>query len=271
MKKLATLATAAMLSFGLAMPASAVELDTVIDAEHRQESAKRDEYRHPQATLDFFEIKPDMTVVEIWPGGSGWYTEILAPYLRDAGTLYTAHVNPKAGDYYKKSRAQFEKKLTSEPERYDHVKITTFDPPKLIDIAPEGSADRVLTFRNIHNWYQKGGGDERVLAAFQAFYKVLKPGGMLGVVEHRLPADQDKQSQEASGYMHQAYVVDMAKKAGFELVEASEINANPKDKANHPDGVWSLPPGLRAGEKNRDKYQAIGESDRMTLKFKKAE
>ncbi len=251
--------------------AQADPLTTAIEGEHRPAEHKaRDQYRHPGETLAFFDVEPDMTVVEIWPGGAGWYTEILAPYLREEGKLYAAQFNADASaSYFRESRRKFMEKLEARPDIYDRVEVTTFDPPEHTAIAPPGSADRVLTFRNVHNWYMRGGGDSRMQAAFDAFYRALKPGGVLGVVDHRLPPDHPRSKQDQSGYMHEAYVVDQAEKAGFELLARSDINANPADTADHPEGVWTLPPSLRLGDKNREKYREIGESDRMTLKFVK--
>ena len=230
---------------------------------------ERDGYRHPYETLSFFGIKDDMTVVEIWPGG-GWYTEILAPYLRENGKFYAAHFSAdSSSSYFRDSRQTFVEKMAATPALYDKVAVTSFSPPDELAIAPAGSADLVLTFRNVHNWYMRGGGDKNVLAAFSAMYKALKPGGVLGIVDHRLPESRPLDDQEASGYMRQDYVIGMAQKAGFELADSSEINANPKDTADHPKGVWTLPPSLRLGDEDKDRYLAIGESDRMTLKFVK--
>jgi predicted methyltransferase len=245
-------------------------LEAAIGGGHRTpDYTQRDAARHPRETLAFFGVKPDMTVVEIWPGG-GWYTEMLAPLLRERGKFYAAHFNADStSKYYRESRATFDAKLAATPAIYDRVVVTTFNPPQYVDIAPPGSADLVLTFRNVHNWYMRGGGDERVIQAFEAMHRALKPGGVLGVVDHRLPASRALEDQEDSGYMREDYVIAMAQRAGFVLAAKSEINANPKDTANHPEGVWTLPPTLRLGDVDRDKYQAIGESDRMTLKFVK--
>jgi len=249
---------------------SQASLKQVLESEHRDASRHRDSYRHPAETLAFFDIQPHMSVVEIWPGNYGWYTEILAPYLRDNGKFYAAHFNAdSSAAFFRNARNAFIGKMNSNPAQFGKVITTTFNPPAYTDIAPTGTADRVLTFRNVHNWYMRGGGDERVLAAFQAFYKALKPGGILGVVDHRLPANRSAKDQEASGYMHQDYVIQLAQKAGFVLEASSDINANSKDTTRHPRGVWTLPPSLRLGDEKRDHYLAIGESDRMTLKFRK--
>ena len=208
-----------------------------------------------------------MTVVEIAPGG-GWYTEILSPLLGPEGTLYAAHFDPNSEvEYYRNGRAKFERKMDVESDVYGNVTITTFQPPEIFDIAPDGSADAVVTFRNVHNWLR--GGREATVDSFKAMYKALKPGGVLGVVEHRLPKSQEQDEKASSGYMHQDFVISVAQDAGFKLVASSEINANPKDTADHPKGVWTLPPSLRLGDQDKDKYMEIGESDRMTLKFVK--
>jgi predicted methyltransferase len=235
--------------------------------ERSDKNSARDQYRHPVETLAFFGFKPDMTVVEISPGG-GWYSEILAPALQDHGLYYAAHYpSDSSVGFYQRSLSGFKSKV-AEDKRFSKVKITEFLPLTHVDVAPEGTADMVLTFRNVHNWYM-GKDKTGALSAFKAFYKALKPGGTLGVVEHRLAETRADEDQKTSGYMKQSYVVDLAKQAGFELVASSEINANPKDTADHPKGVWTLPPSLRLGEQDAEKYKAIGESDRMTLKFKK--
>ena len=227
---------------------------------------ERDQYRHPQETLKFFGIRPDMTVVEIWPGPAGWYSEILAPYLYDKGTFYAAHF-PSDSDigFYTRARKQYEEKLAATPSVYGHVKLTSLYPPAHIDIAPAGSADAVLTFRNVHNWAKAGNAQ----AVFNAFYKALKPGGILGVVEHRADPGTPFEQQISSGYMSEDYVIALATRAGFSLEARSNINANPNDDHHHPAGVWTLPPTLRLGDQDKQKYLAIGESDRMTLRFRK--
>lgn len=245
-------------------------LQQAIAGEHRAEANRaRDQYRHPYETLTFLGIRPDMTVVEIWPG-AGWYTEILAPYLREDGKLYAAHFDPETGsEYFRTSRERFKQKLAEAPLLYDRAELAAFAPDKSLNTVPDGVADRVVTFRNVHNWYMRGGGEANVVAAFRQFHRMLKPGGILGVVDHRLAGDRPLKDQEASGYLNEAFVIRAAEQAGFRLVEKSEVNANPRDHTNHPKGVWTLPPNLAEGDTNRDEYLKIGESDRMTLKFVK--
>jgi predicted methyltransferase len=222
------------------------------------ENMKRDIYRHPLETLTFFGITPEMTVVEIWPSG-GWYTEILAPYLATKGQYIVADP-PSDPNGYTTKRKEW---MAKYPAIAGKVKHTAFLSPEHGDIAPAGTADVILTFRNVHNWQPLKAQE----AAFKIFFKALKPGGVLGVVEHR--ANAKIKFDPKSGYVKQSEVVRMATKAGFILAGSSEINANPKDLANYPDGVWTLPPRLKLGEQDKDKYLAIGESDRMTLKFVK--
>ncbi|AMX02804.1 class I SAM-dependent methyltransferase [Microbulbifer thermotolerans] len=257
---------AVLCSAAFAGAAQANDLEPVIAGKHRTEAyVARDKYRHPAETLAFFGIAPHMTVVEISPGG-GWYTEILAPYLKDKGTFYAAHF-PQDSDvgYYQRSLAAFKEKLAADKDNYGKVILTEFDPASAKEIAPSGSADAVLTFRNVHNW-MRNDNDQK---AFNQFFAALKPGGILGVVEHRAKPGTSRERMIESGYVTQAYVIDLAEKAGFVLEASSEVNANPKDTADHPKGVWTLPPSLRLGDKDKDKYLAIGESDRMTLRFRK--
>jgi len=221
------------------------------------EDVARDKYRHPTETLMFFGIKPNMTVVEMSPGG-GWYTDILAPYLHDDGKLYEA-VPPG------ENAAEFKKKLADNPARFGKVVITELDPPTHLKLAPPGSADMVLTFRNVHNWMRGGNGE----AVFKAMYAALKPGGILGIEEHRGDPSQPQDPKAASGYVREDAVITMAEEAGFVLTGKSDINANPKDTKDYAKGVWTLPPTLRLGDTDKAKYLAIGESDRMTLKFLK--
>lgn len=244
---------------------ASTNLDEIITAKHRADAnIIRNQARHPQQTLNFFGIEPSQTVLEVWPGG-GWYTEILAPYLKDTGKLYLAHFSPKHElPFYQSSLTSFKDKLSAHPLIYDRTILTALHPSvNEIRPAPENSVDLVLTFRNVHNW-TKAGFDQKM---FDAFYTVTKPGGMLGVVEHRAAPGTSIEDMIKSGYMTESYVQALAQSSGFILVKKSEINANPKDTKNHPNGVWSLPPSLRGGEEA--KYRAIGESDRMTLLFKK--
>ena len=238
-------------------------LKAVIAGEHRTANAVRDTWRHPYETLTFFGIKPTMTVVELVPGG-GWYTEILAPYLRDKGKYIGAG---QANEPGKKGGMAFRARLDANPALYGKATMAVFEPPSRYEIAPAGSVDMVLTFRNVHNFI--GAGDEAVKTTFKEIHNVLKPGGVLGVVEHRLPVSMKQDEKASSGYVHEAYVIKMAESAGFKLAAKSEVNANPKDTANHEKGVWTLPPVLANKDKDREKYVAIGESDRMTLKFVK--
>lgn len=225
----------------------------------------RDGARHPFETLRFFGLAPGQTVVEVAPGG-GWFTEILAPYLREHGQLHAAH-HPRdsASEYERRGRANFDAKLAANPAVYDRVRVGTQPAAArgFGDIAPPGGADMVLTFRNLHNWIEAGH-LERSLAAFHA---VLKPGGVLGVEEHRAPPGTPLATVIRSGYVPEEMVVAKAREAGFELAGRSEVNANTLDTKDHPHGVWSLPPTLRGGDVDRARFVAIGESDRMTLRF----
>ena len=244
------------------------ELATIAMGAHRNDSnIARNQYRHPVETIEFFGIKPGMTVVEVSPGG-GWYTEILAPWLGSNGKLYAAHFDPNSEvEYYQNSLNGFKEKLNQHPDIYSNVELTVFDPKSTNPIAPANSADVVVTFRNVHNWMR--GGREEALNAFKLMYDAVKPGGYLGVVEHRLATGLQQDDKASTGYMHEKYVIDLAEEAGFELLERSQINANPKDTTDHPKGVWTLPPSLRLGDENKEHYLNIGESDRMTLKFVK--
>lgn len=240
-------------------------IDRAIAGAHRLDANRaRDGHRHPRETLLFFGLRPDMTVVEIWPG-AGWYAEILAPALREEGKYYAAHfqIDDKSPRYMSPARAAFVKALAARPEIYDRVAVTAVDAPRQTDLAPRGSVDAVLTFRNVHNW-TAAKNDE---AMFRAFFDALKPGGILGVVEHRAREGASLEQMIKTGYMTESYVISLAGKAGFKLVAKSEINANPRDARDHPRGVWTLPPTFRLGDQDREKYLAIGESDRMTLKF----
>lgn len=241
-------------------------LESALQGEHRAaNNVTRDKYRHPAETLQFFGLRPDMTVVEIWPGG-GWYSEILAPALRDSGRYYAAGYDPDAPDqpaYRARSYKAYEAKLAKHPQAYDQVQVTRLNLPDASTIAPAGSADMVLTFRNTHSFLRAGQAE----AMFDLFYSTLKPGGILGVVQHRAAPGTSLDDMKRSGYVTEQQVIDLARAAGFVLTGRSEINANPADTRDHPEGVWTLPPSLRLGDTDREKYLAIGESDRMTLRF----
>ena len=227
----------------------------------------RDVYRHPRETLQFFGLRPDQTVVEIWPG-RGWYMEILAPYLRDRGRYYAAIEAPDVDGASKEAKddASFmRKRIADDPARFGKVTVTELHPPQLTEICPPGTADLVLTFRNVHNWIDEGTQQQQ----FDAFFKALKPGGVLGVVEHRAKPGTSLDETRKSGYVDEAYVKKLATTAGFRFDAESPINNNPKDTKDYPEGVWTLPPTLALHDKDRDKYVAIGESDRMTLRFVK--
>jgi len=268
MKKLAQIVLAATLGV-TATYASADAISDAVTSDIRSDKAKvRDEYRNPQQTLRFFGLKPNMTVVEISPGG-GWYADILYSVVKESGKYVAAHfyVDEETSGYYKKSVEGFKEKMKP-GMKYEGAELTAFDPMKALDISEAGSADMVLTFRNVHNWYMRNG-DEGIDNAFGAFFKALKPGGVLGVVEHELPESADDEAMKKSGYMKRSYVVAAAEKAGFVLEASSDVNANPMDSADHPKGVWTLPPLLALDDEDREKYMAIGESNRMTLKFTK--
>lgn len=244
-------------------------LEEVIKGPQRTpEFAQRDIYRHPLETLNFFGIQPTMTVVEIWPGGAGWYTEILAPYLREQGR-YVAAIQPlslpQTDDYARKGAERLRAKLAATPAAYDRTEIGEFRPPEVAATVPPGTADLVLTFRNVHNWIEGGFEAE----AFKAFYAMLKPGGVLGVVEHRAAPGTSRAQSIDSGYVTEAYIRALAYSAGFEFAGASAVNDNPRDTKDHPKGVWTLPPVLRLKDVDREKYLSIGESDRMTFRFVK--
>lgn len=244
------------------------QLTDILSAEHRNEAfVKRDKYRRPVETLTFFDVQPDMAVGEIWPGG-GWYSEILAPYLRKKGTYYavgfstTAERTPQwRKDFVKK----LDEKFKANPEVYDKAIVTSLAIPDDAQIAPDNSLDRVLTFRNVHNWL-KGGYAEGV---FESMFKALKPGGILGVVEHRAVRGTDLETMIVSGYVTEKKVIELAEQAGFKLLDRSDVNANFRDTKDHPKGVWTLPPTLRLKDEGRARYLSIGESDRMALKFVK--
>ncbi len=274
MRSLFLVASAAAL---IAVPAAAQHAGHAADphAAHKAEAAiaaavaaptrtaantARDPHRHPADTLAFFGVKPGDTVVELWPGG-GWYTEILAPLTKaGGGTLYAAAPWERGLNRIKEWQG-------ANADLYGGIKLAEFPNAGTNPKVPDGSADVVLTFRNVHNW--RFGGADNTANAFKQIFAMLKPGGTLGVVEHRLNESDDAAKEEKSGYMKESSIIAFAEAAGFKLAEKSEINANPKDTKDYEKGVWTLPPSLREGDTDRAKYVAIGESDRMTLKFVK--
>jgi predicted methyltransferase len=241
------------------------KLQTVVSGDHRAAERKaRDKYRHPVETLSFFGIQPDMTVVELWPYG-GWYTEIIAPYVKGSGTYYAAMLDPQStreGDI--RQNAALKKLLDARPDLYGEVKWSVLSAGKS-QFAPDGTADLVLTFRNIHNWHW-GGTDKEVWAAA---FRALQPGGVLGVVEHRNDDPNYAPSARGVAYVGENWAIREIEAAGFKFAGRSEVNRNPKDTKDYPKGVWTLPPGYAEGDKDREKYTAIGESDRFTIKFVK--
>ena len=270
----------AALFFAMAVAGAAAtdeSLHEVVAGGHRTpEFRARDGNRHPVETLEFFAIESGMKVAEIWPSG-GWYAEILGPYLRDEGVYYAVgfSLTAKRTPGWRKNMArQLIERFESESDLYGNAIVTSLSVPEDTQIAPPASLDRVLTFRNVHNWIKGDYAD----GVFAAMYRALKPGGILGLVEHRANPGASVQQMKDSGYVSEEYVIELAGEAGFELIESSEINANPADSKDHPAGVWTLPPSLRLCRSMEDedekrscqaRYRAIGESDRMTLKFQK--
>ena len=241
-------------------------IEEIMVGDHRSPAnIARNEYRNPVETLEFFGLERDMTLIEIGPSGA-WYTEILAPYMRDYGRYYGAHFSPNSGnEFQRRSLENFEEKMAADPKLYGRAIIRHLLPPNERAIGPVEGADIVLTFRNVHNWMARNE-DE---AFFNTFFDSLKPGGILGVVEHRAPDSASRQEMIDSGYVSEAFVKEIAARAGFDFVASSEVNANLKDTKDYVEGVWTLPPSYRLGDTDREKYTAIGESDRMTLKFRK--
>lgn len=246
-------------------------LDAAIAGEHRSaENKARDVYRKPREVLEFVGLRRDMTVVEMSPG-AGWYTEILGPVLADQGRLYAAQFALNdVPTYQRRLLGSFLTKLAATPDLYKSTVITHFAPPYALEIAPRGSADLVLTFRNLHNWAAENeAGVSWSNVAFKAMYDALKPGGTLGIVDHRWPDPKTENPADRNGYISEERTIRLAEAAGFKFAARSEVLRNPKDTHDHPRGVWTLPPSLALGEQDRDRYLAIGESDRYLLTFTK--
>jgi predicted methyltransferase len=248
---------------------TAAAIEAALAGSHRSpDSRSRDPYRHPIETLLFFGLKPGMTVAEVWPGAGGWYTEVLAPVLA-GGRLYAAQMAAAPGNPYLTSvRDSFIRKLAAQPEVYGHVTLTSLGAQgdaQGAGIAPPESCDLVLSFRGLHNWMSLGFEKE----ALAAMHRALKPGGILGIVDHRGPGGKPQDPRASNGYVDEEYAIALIESAGFELAGRSEINANPADTRDYEQGVWSLPPELRQGNRDRAKFEAIGESDRFTLKLRK--
>ncbi|MDB4929661.1 MAG: methyltransferase [Myxococcaceae bacterium] len=244
-------------------PVAFGSLDAALAGAHRPAAdSARDQYRHPRETLTFFGVHPGQTVIELSPGG-GWYTAILAPLLHDSGSLSCAV--PAATGPRAQYHARFRTFLATRPDLYGNVRVSTLEPPATIELGPDASADVVLTFRNLHGWIN----DHAAEQVFAAVFRVLKPGGVFGIEEHRANPGADPATSSRNGYVPEAHVIALATAAGLVLDERSEINANPRDTKDYPEGVWSLPPTLRQGETDRARYLAIGESDRMTLRFRR--
>jgi predicted methyltransferase len=265
--RLAALACLAFAGAAAAAPPAAPAADpalaaAIASASREPRFVARDGARHPLEELTFFGLKPTMTVVELWPGG-GYWTEILGPYIVKQGHYYVALPSPGNAEE-DAGVARWRSRVAAQQGRLGDIVETTLGPGHF-EIAPAGSADLVLTFRNVHNWMEAGYVDD----AFAACYKALKPGGLLGVEGHRGRADQPQDPKAGSGYVREDYAIALAKKAGFEFVGSSEIDANPKDTKDWVDGVWTLPPTLSQGDKDRARYVAIGEADNFVLKFRK--
>ena len=257
------------LLFTLALPVNADQdaLNRAIQGKHRDAAnVARDAYRNPAETLSLFGIEADLHVLEILPG-AGWYTEILAPYLQPHGKLSVASFGAEHSmEYLRNLHLKMVEKFEAQPQLYGAVEVGVFqEGDAYLNEFGDESFDMVLTFRNSHNWIRFGGIEE----VYKAIRRVLKPGGTLGVVQHRAAPGSDAAQGAQQGYVPEAYMISLLEGMGFELVKKSEVNANPKDTKDHPEGVWTLPPSYRLGDKDREKYRAIGESDRMTMKFVK--
>ncbi len=265
---------AGLFLFGSAMTHAATSLKEplapILSGSHRSDANRaRDVYRHPVETLSFFGLKPNHTVIEITPG-AGWYTEVLAPFHKASGQYIAALTSPeglseRGAAYTTRVLTAFQEKMAKDPANYDKVKVVQYN-QKSPSFGPDGSADMVLTFRNVHNWADGKGGH---LGMFKAMYAVLKPGGVLGVVDHRADPKNDFKQALDLGYLPEDFVITELEKIGFKLDGKSDVNNNAKDTKNYEKGVWTLPPVLALKDTDRAKYVAIGESDRFTLRFVK--
>lgn len=274
--KTSALVTGVIVTF-CAAPANLVQAEdyapikAAVAAKHRSDQDRsRDIYRHPVETLHFFGLRPDMNVLEIWPGGNGWYTDILAPLLRNKGQLTVAVFGPSDHpfkEFFARANSDLENKHAANPGLYDRVRVTRLWAPTDVAIAPESSVDLVLTFRNLHNWMMW----DQTADTLAAIHRSLKPGGRMGVTDHRARPEHIIDSKAMSGYVNEGQAIKVIEAAGFRLLARSEVNSNPKDTADYPMGVWTLPPTFRLGDEDRDKYEAIGESDRFTLLFEKVD
>jgi predicted methyltransferase len=247
-------------------PTAKAALTAALAGKHRKPgNAERDKYRHPVETLTFLGLKPNMTVIEFAPG-EGWYTELLAPTLAQKGKLFITNGDPNGPvdqrrTYYAQRTKLFLDRL---PELYGKVETITVD-DKAPALGHDGAVDLILVFREMHGMVN----GKRLGPWLQAFHAALKPGGVLGIEQHRAKADAKVETSSENGYLPQAWLIQQIEAAGFKLAGKSEVNANPADTTDHPEGVWTLPPSFALGDKDRAKYAAIGESDRMTLKFVK--
>ena len=240
-----------------------LDWEMALRGSHRSEETRaRDVFRHPQATLQFFGISPDMTILEVSPGG-GWYTEVLAPLLKERGQLIVAHASANGGTYARRSLGGYLQKLSEHPDVYGRVRVAALQPPAEITPTSAESVDLALAFRNIHSWLRAGTAEQ----VFKIVAASLKPGGIFGIVQHRGASTLSAEEMKSSAYVSEDKVIKLAELAGLKLDSRSEINANSRDTKDYPSGVWTLPPTLAAGEKDRQKYIKIGESDRMTLRF----
>jgi predicted methyltransferase len=255
------------LAFAPVVPASGADaaLQAAVANPKRTEAfVKRDAARHPLQELEFFGLRPDMTVLEVWPG-RGYWTEIMAPYLKAGGTYYVAMPPPKDPEAPAPGKKDpFREKLAAEPSVYGGIKLTELGLDHYA-AAPAGTVDLIVTFRNLHNWIGNG----YAPAVLEGLFRALKPGGILGIEDHRARNDVPQDPKAENGYVRQDYTIELAKKAGFEFVGSSEINANPRDTKDWPKGVWTLPPTLALKDQDRAKYIAIGEADNYVLKFRK--